>query len=140
MKEQPILFNGAKVRALLDGSLDASKPLGLGRGIPEAAMSNCCNGIGAGEQCQHCTHELAFPPLDLPAPKYCECSKQHCTTPWTCNPVCRLIKSDGSQRVSDSLPVQIFKPRRWYQRPPSLYSFAVVGALIGFCFGCTAFF
>ena len=66
-------------------------------------MSNCCNGIGAREQCQHCPHELAFPPLDLPAPKYCECSKQHFTTPWTCNPVCRLIKSDGSQRASDGL-------------------------------------
>ena len=59
-----------------------------------------------------------------PAPKWCERSRQHCNTPWTCSSLCRLIDSQ--------LPIQMFEPPRWYHRPPSLYFFAVVGALIGF--------
>lgn len=61
---------------------------------------------------------------DKLAPKYCERTKQHCNTPWTCSSQCRVIDSQ--------LPIQMFEPPRWYHQPPSLYFFAVVGALIGF--------
>ena len=75
---------------------------------------------------------LDWPALDLPAPVYCERAKQNCNTPYTCGSLCRLITAnpDGSDR--DGLPVQMFEPRRWYKRPPSLYVFAIAGALIGF--------
>ena len=92
---------------------------------------NCCDwGCDQSPGCAAYTTPL--PALDLPAPAYCERAKQNCNTPYTCGSLCRLITAnpDGSDR--DGLPVQMFEPRRWYKRPPSLYVFAIAGALIGF--------
>lgn len=95
-------------------------------------MSNCCDfgcdgspGCIAGQSRETAAEPNWWPVLDkLPAPNYCERAKQPCTTPYTCNPLCRLIDSQ--------LPIQMFEPPRWYQRPAVLWLAAQVGASIGF--------
>ena len=74
-------------------------------------------------------------------PRHCETSKQPCVQPYTCGQRCvidiaKLTQCSGGQRVDCGLPVEMFElPSRWYLRPPSLWVFATVGAVIGFVYG-----
>ena len=74
----------------------------------------------------------SFPPIKFPEPKHCGKIKQPCATPYQCSPACRLVQSQGGHQVDHGMPIQMLDAPRWYHRPPSLYFFAVVGALIGF--------
>ena len=93
---------------------------------------NCCDDyIGECKQGHSCpvretpVEQLVRPVLDLPAPKYCERTKQNCNTPWTCSSQCRVTDSQ--------LPVQMFEPPRWYQMPGAMTAFFTIAcALIGF--------
>lgn len=98
-------------------------------------MSCCTYGCTDGPGCP--AHQTPADHSRQAFPRYCEASRQPCAEPFQCGQKCqieatKLAQWQGGVQVDHGLPVQMFEPPSWYQRPAVLYAVVGVGACIGF--------